>query len=190
MTNNQQENEFTRLINLNQISKSGLEMMLTTSDAECEKLAERFSILKIESVVAKCSIKKLAQKDTGDYLLSVEMKAEVIQQCIMTLEDINESIDERFNVIFQIVATDEDENRSTIVDFEVDDEDLELILETEIDLGGYVAEYLSLSLDPYPRKGQVQGDELGYKILAEDEVSERSEKKNPFNVLKDLKHKT
>ena len=63
MTNNQQENEFTRLINLNQISKSGLEMMLTTSDAECEKLAERFSILKIESVVAKCSIKKLAQKD-------------------------------------------------------------------------------------------------------------------------------
>lgn len=190
MTDNNKENEFSRIFNLNQINKSVLVMDLKTSDRECETLAQRFSIRKIDSVMAKCSMKKLPQKEQGDYLLSVKMKAEVIQQCVMTLDDINESIDEEFNIIFQIASADSGEKHSAVIDFDVDDEDLEIIKDTEIDLGEYISEYLSLSLNPYPRQNQVQGNELGYKILGEDDTSGDREKKNPFNVLKSLKHKT
>jgi len=190
MTDNQKKNEFSRIFNLSQIGKSGVEITLATNDVECVKLAERFSIFKIESVVANCFMKKLSQKDHGDYRLIIELTADVIQKCVLTLVDINESINEKFNIIFQITPSNEDENQSAVIDFAVDDEDMEIIKDTEIDLGKYIAEYLSLFLDPYPRIDQAKGNELGYKIFGEDEISDESEKKNPFNVLKSLKHKT
>lgn len=148
MTENNNENEFSRIFNLSQVNKSVLELDLKTSDRECENLALRFSIQKIDSVSAKCSMKKLSQNELGDYRLSVQMKAKVVQQCVMTLKDINESIDEEFDIIFQIAHTDEHEQLPTVVDFDVDDEDLEIIMDTEIDLGEYISEYLSLSLNP------------------------------------------
>ena len=41
-------------------------------------------------------------------------------------------------------------------------------------------------MNSYPRQNEIKGEELGYKILSEDEATKKLEKKNPFAVLKEL----
>ncbi|MBL4603873.1 MAG: DUF177 domain-containing protein [Emcibacteraceae bacterium] len=185
------ENEFSRVFNLELIKKSGTIIPLDAADEECEKLAKRFSIPKVVHLKAKCSLKKLAQKDVGDYRLSVEMDASIVQNCVVTLEDINESIIDEFSIVFQIIEGDGEENKATNeIDFDAQEQDIEIITDKMVDIGEYVAEYLSLSMKPYPRHDKVIGNELGHKIINEEDVTLGAEKRNPFSVLKDLKHKT
>ena len=185
------ENEFSRIINLELITKAGTNIEYVANDQECENLAKRFSIPKVVAVNADCQFRKLSQKDVGDYRLSVHMKAELIQRCVVTLDDINESIDEKFFIIFQNQTKGKnDADVPVAIDFDAREEDIEVINDKEIDVGEYIAEYLSLSMNLYPRQATATGSELGHKIIAEDEVSLEPETKNPFNVLKDLKHKT
>lgn len=191
MPDSQIENEFSRVQGLEAITKLGTIIEIEATDDERARLAHRFALPSIAHLKAKCVLKKQSQKERGDYKLLVQMDAEVSQRCVMTLEEVSESINEEFSIIFQIDQSEDDGNvESKEVDIDVEEDDVEIIKNTEIDIGEFIAEYLSLSLNPYPRQKNVHGGELGIKILSEDEVSEQIEKKNPFSVLKDLKHKT
>ena len=127
----------------------------------------------------------------GDYLLTVKMKAEIIQECVVTLAELKEIIDEEFTIIFQraLDVNNEAEHQKEI-EFDVEERDVEIIKNMEVDIGEYVAEYLSLSMNPYPRKSDIKEGELSYELLDENEARVDAQKKNPFNVLKDIKHKT
>lgn len=184
-------NELSRPCNLEKVKKVGSQFKIEASARECESLAERFSIPKVVFLHADCLIKKQAQKQKGDFLLKVHMEAEVIQHCVMTLNALPESIDEEFIIIFQISAEgDSKKTDESEVEFYIDDDDVEVISDFNIDVGAYVAEYLSLSMNPYPRQNKVSEQEIGYKVIREEDVSIKPNKKNPFAVLKDLKHKT
>lgn len=191
MTEDHLENEFSRIFNLELTQKSGTKVEYVANDQECEALARRFSIPKVIELKADCEFRKLSQRDIGDYKLSVHKKAKIIQRCVMTLNEINESIEERFSIIFQIqMKPVKADDLPKEIEFEAHEEDIEVISDKEIDAGEYIAEYLSLSMNPYPRQDNVTSDELGHKIFTEDDVANEPEKENPFSVLKDLKHKT
>ncbi|MBT5187723.1 MAG: DUF177 domain-containing protein [Kordiimonadaceae bacterium] len=183
------ENEFSHNFNLELIKKNGSKESLKASFDECAALAKRFSIVKINSLSAECHLEKLLRKDVGDYRLSVKMKSEIVQQCVISLKDVNESIEEEFSIIYMHEQqADEDSQEKRTINFEVDDLDLEIIDNLNVDIGEYVAEYLSLSMSSYPRHAEVTGNELGAKILQEEDVVSEKESKNPFNVLESLKH--
>ncbi|MCC3860612.1 YceD family protein [Pseudemcibacter aquimaris] len=185
------ENEFVRLVDLKPIEKKGFDINIEADEEERQKLAGRFSIPGILKLEANCTIKKRAQKQVGDFQLSVVLNAEVIQECVMTLDDVNESIHEEFTIIFELDDKGrQKEEEEKEVEFSLEDEDIEVISGSEIDLGEYVAEYLSLAMNPYPRQNTVDKEKLGYEIMDEEDVIAEPEKKNPFAVLKDLKHKT
>ncbi len=184
-------NEFSRLFNLETIKKTGTKLDLIADKEECEKLAVRFSIPEVVYLKAVCQLQKMDEKEIGDYRLEVKMSAEVVQQCVLTLEYINESIEEEFCIIFKEISVEKanvEQNKE--VDFELEEVDIEFISSLEVDLGEYVAEYLSLSINPYPRRPEVRAEELGYKLIDEDQGTLEVKKENPFSVLKDLKHKT
>ncbi|MEZ5757161.1 MAG: DUF177 domain-containing protein [Emcibacteraceae bacterium] len=191
MTDSEIENEFSRLFNLELIKKDGSKVEYSATEEEGEKLAERFSIPAVISLNARCELKKLDEKIFGDYSLHVEMEAEIIQQCVMTLEDVNESIKENFSIIFKRISSSEVEDaQSKEIDFDAEEEDIVFIHDKVVDIGEYIAEYLSLSMNPYPRREDIDRDKLGYKLVTDDQLNTIPEKKNPFEVLKDLKHKT
>lgn len=185
------ENEFSRLVNLELITKKSIEDQVEATTEECKKLATRFDIVKVDYLNAKYILKKQSQKDVGDYLLTVKMKAEIIQECVVTLAELKEIIDEEFTIIFQraLDVNNEAEHQKEI-EFDVEERDVEIIKNMEVDIGEYVAEYLSLSMNPYPRKSDIKEGELSYELLDENEARVDAQKKNPFNVLKDIKHKT
>ncbi len=186
-----EQDELNRLFNLDIIKKPGTEIIIEATLDECERLAKRFSIPKINHIKATCFLKKLTQKDVGDYHLKVKMQADIIQQCVMTLNDLSELIVENFSIIFLInEETEGQKEKDKIIDFEYEDMDIEIIGGSEVDLGKYIAEYLSLSMNSYPRQNDVTGQELGIRILNESDEKEIKDKKNPFDILKSLKHKT
>lgn len=180
-------NEFSRTFNLELVEKKATEINIEATSNECLLLAKRFSIIEIHSLKANCILTKRRQKEIGDYLLRVKMEAEVTQACVMTLNNVHESINEEFSIIFQKNGLLKDKNiESQEVVFNIDDDDIEFIDDKEVDVGEYVAEYLALFMNSYPRQDEIKGDEIGYAVLSEDEVIEEAEKKNPFAVLKEL----
>lgn len=184
-------NEFSRVFNLDLIEKKATEKYIEADHEECKMLAKRFSIVEVTKLRAKCILKRRKQKDVGDFLLKVKMDAKVVQRCVLTLGNVPESIDEEFSIILRKMphkTIKDDEGVEVTIN--IDDDDVELVEGREVDVGEYVAEYLSLYMNTYPRLDEVKGKELGFKILSEDEVNDEPEKKNPFAVLKDLKHNT
>jgi len=180
-------NEFSRTFNLDLIEKKATEINIEATSDECLLIAERFSIIEVVSLKANCILKRRKQREIGDYLLLVKMEAEVVQSCVVTLNEVHESINEEFSIIFRKnVPLPDNKIESKEVVFKIDDDDLEFIEDKEVDIGEYVVEYLSLSMNSYPRQNKIKGEELGYKILSEEEATEKSEKKNPFAVLKEL----
>ncbi len=183
-------NEFSRLFNLELIKKSGKHVSLEATEAEREHLARRFSIPGIISLTAECHLSRLPDKEKGDFLLEADFKAKIIQNCVLTLEEIEENIQEKFTIIFKDCAKKDNIDDMHEVEFELEDDDIVYLEDMEVDLGEYIAEYLSLSINPYPKKDNVSNSELGYKVQSENEIVSGSGRENPFSVLKDLKHKT
>ncbi len=183
-------NEFSRLFNLGLIKKNRKHVSLEATKMECQLLARRFSIPGIISIKAECYLSRLTNKEKGDFLLEADLSAKINQNCVLTLEEIEENIRENFKIIFKDNTKEDIIDDMHQVEFELDEDDIVYVEDMEVDLGEYIAEYLSLSINPYPKKDNVDASELGYKILKEDDLVSDSEKVNPFSVLKDLKHKT
>lgn len=181
--------EFSRPYNLDLIKKSGSNVAFEASENERSRLAARFNIVGVSALHADCNLRKMKQKEKGDYLLEVSFSAKIIQECILTLDEIEQDIEDNFSIIFKEVQdtkTDIDEHRE--VEFELEEEDIEYIDNRVVDIGEYVAEYLSLAINPYPRKANADASTLGHKIKNEDDVNKEPKRENPFNVLKNLKH--
>jgi uncharacterized metal-binding protein YceD (DUF177 family) len=106
------------------------------------------------------------------------VQARVGQTCVVTLEPIENDIDEEVDLIFapaeeiapQIDA-DDDDGQSTIAD------PPEPIENGMIDLGRLATDVLFLAIDPYPRK---QG------AMFEPQVAARDPEDHPFAALKAL----
>ena len=105
------------------------------------------------------------------------MWAKVTQSCTITLDPVQDVIEESIETYFILadhmadMFAEEEENPAFNKDFEELSEPL-------IDLGELVSQVLAISLNPYPRSSK-----------AEDEVKKLGKPSNPFDVLAVLKEK-
>ena len=102
--------------------------------------------------------------------LSGRLTAEAVQACGLTLEPVEEQIDETFGL--DLVEADEDTD-STEVEVSLEEDAPDLVTDGRIDVSRHVLEHLSLALNPFPRKP-------GAVFEAPEETAEIS----PFAVLK------
>lgn len=102
--------------------------------------------------------------------LSGRLTAQAVQACGLTLEPVEEQIDETFGL--DLVEADEHAD-GVEVEVSLDEDAPDVISDGRIDLSRHVLEHLSLALDPFPRKP-------GAVFEAPEETAEIS----PFAVLK------
>lgn len=178
--------EFSRPVDVTTIGASGREIKLSATEEECAALATRFSVLSMDNLMAECH---LIPTKRGEYKLTASFSVNVVQSCIISLDPIEDILSSNFEVSL-LNSSRRKSNDNVEIEFDVDEEDFEYITSNQIDVGEIIAQHLSLEINPYPRKQEATGDELGIKILKEEEVVLESQKKNPFAVLKSLKHKT
>ena len=162
--------ELSRIVELERLVKMKTPYTIKASEDECKKLAERFEFVSLNAFELAYTVTHLGGKSI-DYNVISAMKASLVQRCSVTLKEIHEEIDDTFS--FRVVhPKQQEEFELELSEFE----DFEFSSDGIVDLGEIGAQYLSLSVDPYPRF-----DEADVPVL--------ETKKNPFAVLGQLKNK-
>ncbi|MBF0168159.1 MAG: DUF177 domain-containing protein, partial [Alphaproteobacteria bacterium] len=88
--------EFSRLVKSAEIPHKGLEFNIEATPNECQKLAQRFGLIAIEALSAH--IRLFPVKDL--IRLEGRLKARLVQSCVVTLDPVEQSIDEDFSRVY------------------------------------------------------------------------------------------
>ena len=145
-------NEFSRIYDLSLPAVFQGRQKIQATPEECQALAKRFLIVEIQSFDADFMITPGTQDDS--FAVDGTIRATLTQSCGVTLTPVQEMIDEPVHIKIRIDQADEDE------DFDSED-DVEHLTSTKVDLGELMAQYLSLSLNPFPRAEGAMVEEQG-----------------------------
>lgn len=173
--------EFGRLINLTAVGKGPFAQSFEASEGERAALATRFGISELTSFSGHF---RAEAEDDGGVALEGEFCASLIQPCRFSLEPVAEEVRDSFRVRFL-----PDLPNDELAWDSVDEGDLERLEGESIDAGEIVAQYLGMSINPYPQKPGVSAGDIGpadRQIISEEEARKAS---SPFASLKKIKDK-
>lgn len=148
---------------------------IETSEAERSALARRYSLLSLESLGAALTVRSDA---AGEIMVEGELRAEVVQECVITLEPVAATVAAPFEQRYTLQPAD------PAVDLEIGPGDIEPpepVIGEVIDLGELVAQHLSLAINPYPRAPDADAQADQYRA--------DSQRDGPFAVLAKLREK-
>jgi uncharacterized metal-binding protein YceD (DUF177 family) len=172
---NEIEPIFSQLVRAAQIKDAPQTFDVAVDDAARRRLAAAFGLPRIGALRGRFALRHEAG---GVIAATLHITAKVTQTCVITLEPVDQVIDETVALRFVPAALIPEAE-----DSELDPETLEgpdeiPFIGEKIDLGAALAEQLALSLDPYPRKP-------GAALPAEATDSNA----NPFAALRKLSDK-
>ena len=177
-------NELRRMFALAELGDRGVVLEISADADERAALARRFGIRAIGALSA--SLRLDPMKGGAVVRVRGEIVADVVQNCVVTLEPVEAHIEEDFERSF---APGGDVRADVEVAPEGDDGP-EPLDGDEIDLGEVIAEQLGVNLDPYPRRPGVLFSPQG----ANDEVGAGdggpAPTESPFARLRDLLRRT
>lgn len=168
---------------------------ITANQEAREALARRLKIMSVSELTVDATLERVR----GGAVIHVKglVQADLTQECVVTLEPVNEAIDESFEGWFADPETpsftkarrerDTKHLRGEKPMLE-EDEDPEAIEDGEIDVAELAVQYLSLTLNPYPHAEGVSVEDIQNSQSKDDEGA-RDTFKNPFAALKDWKNR-
>ena len=161
-----------------QIPDTGLHREFAASAAECRRLAVLGSLREVKSADASLDLTPMRE---GRLHVVGRVRARVGQTCVVTLDPIENEIDEAIDLIFappeQIPALADLVDDAATSDAEIPDPP-EPITGGMIDLGRLATDALLLAIDPHPRK---RGAVFESPVIPNDPED------HPFAALKALK---
>jgi uncharacterized metal-binding protein YceD (DUF177 family) len=135
--------EFPRLIDIDRLPPGETLHEIEATAAERAALAQRFSLLSLDRLEARVRLTRLAG---GLLRLAAELSADVVQECVVTLEPVASQVADSFTLLYgqaQAAASE--------VTLSGEAELVEPISGGTVDIGEAVAQQLSLAIDPFPR---------------------------------------
>jgi uncharacterized metal-binding protein YceD (DUF177 family) len=138
--------EWTLPIVVAELPNEGAEFEIVPDEATLAMLAEHTGVLAIPHLAAHVRI----APEAGGAVVDGSLRATVRQTCVITLEPFDNTIDEPISVRF--VAP---ELMPTAPTGDVDagaDDPPDPLVDGRIDIAAVITEFLTLSIDPYPRK--------------------------------------
>lgn len=168
--------EISRVVNLDELPAEGSEFEVVAVASECVALAARFGVASIDSFRAAVRLMPVTR---GAVRFSARLRGTVTQTCVVSLEPVDQEIDEDVTILFRPRA-DMVEDGEVVLDLA---DETEPMTGDELDIGEIVAEELALALDPYPRKAGLD-PHLGPHGEAAD-----ARPAGPFDALAALKRK-
>jgi uncharacterized metal-binding protein YceD (DUF177 family) len=136
--------EFCRKIEVDRLPPSGDTIHdIAASAAERAELARRLALIALDRLEARVAVARLAG---GLVRLTADLSADVVQECVVTLEPVSSRVEDCFTLLYGHA---QDEAREVVLSGEA--ELVEPVSGSTLDIGEAVAQQLSLALDPYPR---------------------------------------
>ena len=134
--------EFPRPLGLDRVGAGTFEQEVVATAGECAALALRLGIPAVLAFVCRF---RLHRGEGGRIAATGDLRARLVRECVVTLEDFETDVSEAFRVAF-VPAGSESEGDDPESDDEIP------YTGSAIDLGEAAAEQLALTLDPYPHK--------------------------------------
>jgi uncharacterized metal-binding protein YceD (DUF177 family) len=135
--------EFSRFAEIDNLPPGGSIHTIVALPGERAALAERFALVALERLEARVRLAPLAG---GLVRLDAELIADVVQECVVTLEPIATRVEDHFSLLY---GGPEEGGAEVVLSGEA--ELVEPLSGNTIDIGETVAQQLSLALDPFPR---------------------------------------
>ena len=184
MTGEAAQPEFSRILDLTRLGKEGEKRPIEATAEECAMLARRFGLVSLEGLRADVTVRPSGKR--GSVRLAGTFEAHVVQNCVVTQEPVATHVKESFNWLFEPEAEEKTEDSKEKL---VHMEEAEPLGGEELDMGECVAQYLSLTLDPYPRLPDAQvPSEL--KGNTDVDVDSGETQEGPFSALQSLKNRS
>jgi len=171
------ENPWSVAVQVAQIPQSGLQRDIEASTAERGALAVVAGVREVLSV--RASLELMPIRDGRIHVVG-RVSARIGQTCVVTLDPIENAIDEPIDLIF--APESQIRELAELVDGDEDDEATpdppEPIVGGAIDLGRVATDALLLGMDPYPRKPDA---------VFQPPAAPADPEEHPFAALKALK---
>lgn len=169
----------THLARLDNVARGGTRIDFDASAAERAALAAEHGLVEVGAFHVDILVSPWKQ---DGFRLTGEIRAEVVQQCVVTLAPLPASLTIPVDTL--LVPDDSfrrqpGEAEELVLTIESADEP-ETYANHRFDIGAYAEELFALALDPYPRSPEAELPEVG--PLQEGEADAPS----PFDRLKDL----
>ncbi len=168
--------KFSKIVFIESISKRApREQSLKAKAEELKYIAEWIDVLEVKNLSADL----ILEHNGGSIKVSGSLKADIVQACIVSLEPVDEHVEEKFESFFTDIKPKYLE--LAVEEILVPDEETvpEYTEDGSIDIAELVVQHLSLAMNEYPRLEDVDKSKL---IKQEEDIK----KDNPFAVLKDL----
>ena len=162
------------------IPDSGISTTRHATPEALETIARALELVACSSLTSTYTIMPTGD---GHYRLSGRLQASLQQACVVTLEPVQEEIDETFEVAFWPEA-DIPEPASGEIELE-DEPEIEPIVSGQIEAGRVVFECLAGAINPFPRKA----DATLERVAASPRGRADDKAENPFAVLAKIKEK-
>ncbi|MGD0192503.1 MAG: DUF177 domain-containing protein [Rhizomicrobium sp.] len=164
-----------RIFDLGSLSDAGFETTVVASPAELAQLAEWEAVQVVNCLEGQVTLTRLSQTR---FRYNAELTAEVIQNCVVTLDPLTTSISRSFSRTLHYVPARAGERVAEVSLAAADDEAPEEIESLRFDLAGPLLEEFSLAIDPYPRSPGAEFEPPADKTNADG---------GPFAALQRLK---
>jgi len=143
--------ELHRPVAVDRIGPRGLDVTVEANAAECAALAGRLGLPAVRWLT--CTF-RVTWSPGGGLGATGHLRAEVVQVCVVSLDEFVAGVEEHFRLRFVPVGQEQSE---------IDPQDAEDEISYEgglLDLGEAAAEQLALALDPFPRRPGAEMPEI------------------------------
>jgi uncharacterized metal-binding protein YceD (DUF177 family) len=169
----------SRPVDVSAIGATGIERRFAATEAERDALARAYGLREVKALSADLTARPGAR---GSVIVEGRVTADIVQTCVVSLEPVEQRIDEPVESRFAPEAK-RDAASGGEIHVDLDVEDPPEPLGSSIDLGALAEEYFVLAIDPYPRApGAEIPEEAGRDPAAGND--------SPFAALAALSDKT
>lgn len=185
-------------LHIEDVSAKGKKFSIVADAKQCAAIAERLNLLSVENLSADVTV----DTQNGGHVLYISghFVVDIVQECVATLEPVNDHLEDDFEAWYadhdkavsfarakHKVKTMEEGDEIPVLE---EQEDPEPLTDGQVDIGEVVIQFLSLSINPYPRKE-------GAESMGNDDTAEISQtskqnaslRPNPFAALKNWRPK-
>ncbi|SDX24839.1 Uncharacterized metal-binding protein YceD, DUF177 family [Albimonas donghaensis] len=170
--------EFSRPVRVNDLPPNGDKLQAKAGAEERAALARRFGVKKVE----RFGFRGEVRPEADGWRVEGEVRARVVQPCVVTLEDVAQELAEPFSRLYLPGAPEPD-----LADIDPsEDDDPPEPLGHRIDPGEVAAEIAALAIDPYPR---APGATFAAPAVGPDGAEEEDGAARPFAALAALRER-
>lgn len=168
----QEQKDIACVVDVRKITAQGTHICMTATKEQCRELAEHFEIIAVDNLTVDVKLRK--KEDIIE--LTGTLKAQVQQECVVTLEPMDNEVSGDFEMLFSTIK--QPIVNESVLDIDISEEPVEFLPRGQIYFKDIVFEQFGLNLDEFPRKTE--------ELFVYREDTEPIEKENPFAVLKHL----